>query len=136
MHLSLHLWRRVVETVRCRQAQTRYDNSGAVPDQPSFATVTFTDEDGWLLKAASVTRSVLEDAAGNFASGTVRPGLLLALCQGRQRGSGRILDGVPCAHEGGHWPRTPTLATSPTMLCTLLRTRLKAESSGYVPASE
>eukprot|EP00439_Symbiodinium_sp_Y106_P032630 s845_g3.t3 len=33
-----------------------YDNSGAVPDQPSFATVTFTDE----------------DAAGNFASGTVR----------------------------------------------------------------
>ncbi|CAE7939245.1 unnamed protein product, partial [Symbiodinium sp. KB8] len=33
-----------------------YDNSGAVPGQPSFDTVTFTDE----------------DPAGNFASGTVR----------------------------------------------------------------
>ena len=41
--------------------QTRYDNSGAVPDQPSFDRVTFTDEDVcWFFKAACVVRSSLK----------------------------------------------------------------------------
>ncbi|CAE7947824.1 ftsH [Symbiodinium sp. KB8] len=44
------------EGLSTQSVAEQYDNSGAVPDQPSFATITFADE----------------DPAGNFASGTVR----------------------------------------------------------------